>query len=49
MQSSGEESYADRDVMTTDLRRQLERALNTLPERQRDIVKLFFGWDNNGL
>ncbi len=34
---------ADRELMGESLNREIERALSTLTERERDIIKLFFG------
>ncbi|MDR1562504.1 MAG: RNA polymerase sigma factor RpoD/SigA [Dysgonamonadaceae bacterium] len=35
--------YADRTLMNESLSREVNRALNTLSDRERDIVKMFFG------
>jgi RNA polymerase primary sigma factor len=34
---------ADRTLMNESLSREIDRALSTLTERERDIIKLFFG------
>jgi RNA polymerase primary sigma factor len=34
---------ADRSLMNESLQREIERSLSTLTERERDVVKLFFG------
>ncbi len=34
---------ADRTLMTESLQREIERSLSTLTERERDVIKLFFG------
>jgi len=34
---------ADRDLMKESLQREIERSLSTLTERERDVIRLFFG------
>ncbi|GAB4134716.1 MAG: RNA polymerase sigma factor RpoD/SigA [Bacteroidia bacterium] len=34
---------ADRELMNESLQREIERSLSTLTERERDVIKLFFG------
>ncbi len=41
---------ADKTLMTESLQREIERSLSTLTERERDVIKLFFGIGmNHGL
>ena len=41
---------ADNELMNESLQREIERSLSTLTERERDVVKLFFGIGlNHGL
>lgn len=41
---------ADNGLMTESLQREIERSLSTLTERERDVIKLFFGiGQNHGL
>ena len=37
--------YADQDLMRESLSREIERALATLTDRERDIIKYFYGID----
>jgi RNA polymerase primary sigma factor len=34
---------ADRDLMMESLQKEIERSLSTLTERERDVIRLFFG------
>ena len=41
---------ADNELMNESLQREIERSLSTLTDRERDVVKLFFGIGiNHGL
>lgn len=48
--SNNESPRADGDLMRESLQREIERSLETLTERERDVIKLFFGIGmNHGL
>lgn len=48
--SNNESPSADGDLMRESLQREIERSLETLTERERDVVRLFFGIGmNHGL
>ena len=41
---------ADNSLMTESLQKEIERSLSTLTERERDVIRLFFGiGENHGL
>jgi RNA polymerase primary sigma factor len=40
---NGDSPKADRELMMESLQREIERSLSTLTERERDVIKLFFG------
>ncbi len=40
---NGDSPKADRDLMMESLQREIERSLSTLTERERDVIRLFFG------
>jgi RNA polymerase primary sigma factor len=40
---NGDSPKADRELMIESLQREIERSLSTLTERERDVIKLFFG------
>ena len=40
---NGDSPNADRELINESLSREIDRALSTLTERERDIIKLFFG------
>lgn len=40
---NGDSPKADRELMHESLQREIERSLSTLTERERDVIRLFFG------
>jgi RNA polymerase primary sigma factor len=40
---NGDSPKADKELMMESLQREIERSLSTLTERERDVIKLFFG------
>jgi RNA polymerase primary sigma factor len=48
--SNNESPSADGDLMRESLQKEIERSLETLTERERDVIRLFFGIGmNHGL
>lgn len=41
--STGEASSPDKELIVDSLRKEIERALNTLTQKEADIIRLYFG------
>jgi RNA polymerase primary sigma factor len=44
---SEDASFPDKELQTDSLRKEIDRALNTLTRRESDIIRFFFGLNSN--